>query len=69
MLYHKQTEEILSCGIREFGDLGTYQVILLMNTKGLSCLYIFSDCLSISSVDSFKRLLPCCYHQLHLNGR
>lgn len=68
-LYYKETEEILPYGIRELGDLGTYQGILLMNTKGLRCVCIFRDSLSIPSADSFKRLPSCCCHRLYLNGR
>lgn len=37
--------------------------------QGSSCIFIFSESLSISSMDSFKGLLRCCCHQLYLNGR
>lgn len=53
----KESEEIIYSGIHEFGDLRTLSVYLDYEYQGSSHIFIFSESLSISSIDSFKRLL------------
>lgn len=54
---HKEIEEIIYSGIHEFGDLRTLSVYFDYEYQGSSYIFIFSEYLSISSVDFFKRLL------------